>query len=147
MKVLLQDGQYEGILIIAQSLSNELKSISSIRYLLKYAERAREFSNPLNETSLQFFLSDLTIACFPLLSNCYRILFEKDRLTNHEEAMSAILKACEYDRNNPLNYQLLGEYSSQLGDSERAVEAFTKSLKLKEDVSIRTLLEKEQTRL
>ena len=46
-----------------------------------------------------------------------------------------------------MNYQLLGEYSSQLGDSERAVEAFTKSLKLREDAAIRTLLEKEQTRL
>jgi len=144
---LLQDGQYEGILTIAQSLSSELKSISAVRYLLKYAEHAREFSHPLNESSLQFFLSDLTIACFPLLSSCYRMLYEKDRLTNNEEAMSAILKACEYDRNNPLNYQLLGEYSSQLGDSERAVEAFTKSLKLREDAAIRTLLEKEQTRL
>lgn len=145
--MLLQDGQYEGILRISKCLSNELKSISTVRYLLNYAERATELMTPLNESSLHFFLSDLSVACFPLLSSCYRLLFEKNRLIDHEQAMSAIRKACEYERNNPLNYTLLGEYSSQLGECERAVEAYSTSLRLKEDANIRTLLEKEEKRL
>lgn len=147
LKVLLQEGQYEGIRTISSCLSNELRSVSSIRYLLSYAEQAVEHSHVLNETSLQFFLSDLTVSCFPLLSSCYRALFEKDRIQNQEKALSDILKACEYDRSNPLNYRLLGEYTSQIDDSERAVEAFTKSLQLKEDREVRNLLQKEQMRV
>ena len=87
------------------------------------------------DCALQFFLSNEHLACYPLLSKCYRLaaLRAQREDNNPSQALSLIRSAYDYDHKHPANDCIRGDCLIQIGQVEEALVVLDHGLRLCEN--------------